>query len=470
MLNQQQLAALLIKVAVSASLASIAMRFGRFQRMILRNERTLQERLHLALIFSLLFGASAAVRILSHGGYRAVDLAFEGAIIAGAIGGYVSGLLTGIFVSLPDMFTEHYMSMPLFAAAGLIGALIHDLAPRSEDIWQFSPFVDLNLYRLLRQVIRLNRNAIQRRVVELAFFNVACNALVVVAEMLRWGLELLGFKNHGTFTLFVEPLLINPYVFLISAATTLFAVSLPVRIWGSFRNERQLESQYANLIEARLVALTNQINPHFLFNTLNSIATLIRINPEIARDMIYRLSKILRRLLRSSENFSPLREEISFMDDYLAIEMVRFGEKLQFQKEIDPTTLNWPVPSMILQPIVENSIKHGLSSKVDGGMVRIRTWLESGKLHILIEDNGVGIEESKLDQLFESGIGVSNVNERLRVLFGPRYRMAIESRPGEGTQTLFEIPDREERASIASGETFDQALPVASKPVNTPRM
>ena len=184
MLNQQQLAALLIKVAVSASLASIVMRFARFQRMLLRNERTLQERLHMALIFSLLFGASAEVRILSQ--YQGVDLAFEGAIISGALGGYVSGLLTGIFVSMPDMFNGRYMSLPLFAAAGLIGALIHDLAPRREDIWHFSPFVDLNLYRLLRQILRLNRNAIQRRVVELAAFNVACNALVVVAEMLRW--------------------------------------------------------------------------------------------------------------------------------------------------------------------------------------------------------------------------------------------------------------------------------------------
>jgi two-component system LytT family sensor kinase len=365
MLNQQQLAALLIKVAVAASLASIVMRFGRFQRMLLRNERSLQERLHLALIFSLLFGASAAVRILNPT-YKAVDLAFEGAIIAGALGGYVSGLLTGIFVSMPDMFTGHYMSLPLFAAAGLIGALIHDLAPRREDIWHFSPFVDLNLYRLLRQILRLNRNAIQRRVVELAAFNVACNALVVVAEMLRWGVQLLGFNEHGTFTLFDDRSLFTPWVFLISAATTLFAVTLPIRVWASFRNERQLESQHAHLIEARLAALTNQINPHFLFNTLNSIATLIRINPESARDMIYRLSKILRRLLRKAESFSPLREEISFIDDYLAIEMVRFGEKLRFEKEIDPRTLDWPIPSMILQPIVENSIKHGLSSKIDG--------------------------------------------------------------------------------------------------------
>jgi two-component system LytT family sensor kinase len=469
MLNQQQLAALLIKVAVSASLASIVMRFGRFQRMLLRSERTLEERLHLALIFALVFGASAGVRILSHQQYTAVDLAFEGAVIAGALGGYVSGLLTGILVALPDMYALEFMSLPLFAAAGLIGALIHDLAPRREDIWHFSPFVDLNLYRLLRQVLRLNRNAIQPRVVELAAFNVACNALVVVAEMLRWGVQLLGF-HYGTFSLFDGKQLHNPWIFLISAATTLFAVTLPIWIWGSFRNERQLESQHAHLVEARLAALTNQINPHFLFNTLNSIATLIRINPESARDMIYRLSKILRRLLRKAENFSPLREEISFIDDYLAIEMVRFGEKLRFEKEIDSRTLDWPIPSMILQPIVENSIKHGLASKIEGGTVRIKTWLEGGKLNILIEDDGVGIQESKLDQLFESGIGVSNVNERLRVLFGPRYRMVIESRPGEGTQTMLEIPDREEPPQVLSGEIFDQALRAASRPFKTPRI
>ena len=447
MLNQQLLAALLIKIAVSASIASILMRFGRFQRMLLRDERTLQERLHLALIFSLLFGGSAEVRTLTQDTYPAIDLAFEGAIVSGMLGGYVSGLLTGIFASLPDMFGAKFMSMPLFAAAGVIGALMHDLAPRREDIWAFSPFVDLNLYRFFRQVSRLNRDAIHRRVVELAAFNVACNALVLVAEALRWGIQLLGFHDHGTFNLFQG----QPHswrIFALSAVATLFAVSLPIRVWGSFRNEKQLETQHARLIEARLAALTNQINPHFLFNTLNSIATLIRIDPESARGMIYRLSKILRRLLRKTENFSPLREEISFMDDYLAIEMVRFGAKLRFEKEIDPLTLDRPIPSMILQPIIENSIKHGLASKVDGGTVRIRTWLDGSKLNICIEDDGVGIEESKLDSLFESGIGVSNVNERLRVLFGPRYRMVIESRPGQGTQTLMEIPEWEDGVAL----------------------
>jgi two-component system LytT family sensor kinase len=313
--------------------------------------------------------------------------------------------------------------------------------------------VDLNLYRFLRQVLRLNRNAIQRRVIELAAFNLICNALVVIAELLRWGVRGL-FTRHNTFFMFAWPG--SSWLFVWSAATTLFAVSLPIRVWSSFRAERQLEMQHALLAEARLAALTNQINPHFLFNTLNSISTLIRIDPNSARKMIYRLSSILRRLLRKTENYSPLREEISFIDDYLAIEIMRFGEKLRFYKEIDPNTLDRLVPSMILQPIIENSIKHGLASKVDGGMVRLRTWLQGTRLHISIEDDGVGIQESKLAALFESGIGVSNVNERLRVMFGAGYRMAVDSKPGQGTQTLIEIPEFEEQAAAATANALAQ--------------
>src|SRR4029079_10591664 len=138
------------------------------------------------------------------------------------------------------------------------------------------------------------------------------------------------------------------------------------------------------LNEARLAALQRQINPHFLFNTLNSVAALIRQNPEQARTVVYKLSAILRRLLRKQENLNPLREELSFIDDYLAIEMVRFGQKLRFHKEIEPDTLDLLVPSMLLQPLIENSIKHGLSSKVDGGMIRVRSRLADGRLCVTV--------------------------------------------------------------------------------------
>jgi two-component system LytT family sensor kinase len=155
---------------------------------------------------------------------------------------------------------------------------------------------------------------------------------------------------------------------------------------------------------------------------------------------VYKLSNILRRLLRKSDNFSPLRDELNFIEDYLAIEMVRFGDKLRFEKAISQDTLDLLVPSMLLQPLVENSIKHGLSAKVDGGTIRIRTQAENGRIRLAVEDDGVGIPEARLATLLEQGIGISNVNERLKVLFGADYRMYVDSKPNAGTRIEIEIP------------------------------
>jgi two-component system LytT family sensor kinase len=459
-MNQQQVAALLIKVAVSASIASILMRFSRIQRILLRDERTVSDRVQLAFIFSVLYAGGAAVRILSHYTYPALDLALEGAIIAGMLGGYVSGLVTGLCVSIPEMIVGKYMSMPLYAACGVLGAIMHDLAPRADDVWYFSPFVDLNLWRFLRQVLRWHPSAIQRQVAERAAFNIMCNAIVVVAEFLRWGINA-EFERHGTFFLFNGGPL-NLKTFAASAATTLFAVSLPIRIWSSFRAERLVELQRASLTEARLAALTNQINPHFLFNTLNSVSTLIRIDPDRARSMVYKLSSILRRLLRKTDNFSPLRDEVAFIDDYLAIEMTRFGDKLRFYKDIDPETVDRLIPSMILQPIIENSVRHGLAARVDGGAIWLRARAERGRLLITVEDDGIGIEQAKLAHLFDSGIGVSNVNERLRVLFGTDYRLTVESDQGRGTRTVIDLPELDPAGAgdadrTASGSVIDRS-------------
>jgi two-component system, LytTR family, sensor kinase len=189
-----------------------------------------------------------------------------------------------------------------------------------------------------------------------------------------------------------------------------------------------------------MAALMRQINPHFLFNTLNTISSLIRVDPERAREMIYRLSTILRRLLKNQDNLSTLEEEMAFIDDYLAIEMVRFGAKLRVVKSIAPNTVNCMVPSMMLQPIVENSIRHGLGSKLEGGTILLKSELMEQRVRLTIEDDGVGIPEERLATLFEAGIGVSNVNERLKVLFGDNYRMGMESKEGEFTRTEIEIP------------------------------
>jgi two-component system LytT family sensor kinase len=145
-----------------------------------------------------------------------------------------------------------------------------------------------------------------------------------------------------------------------------------------------------------------------------------------------------------------LHEELSFIEDYLSIEVMRFGEKLHFEREIDPGTLDMLVPSMLLQPLVENCIKHGLSSKVEGGTIRLRTRRTETRLHLSVEDDGVGIPESKLATLLEQGIGVSNVNERLKVLFGNDYRMWIDSQPGRGTRIEIEVPELQTNLAAVS--------------------
>jgi two-component system LytT family sensor kinase len=220
------------------------------------------------------------------------------------------------------------------------------------------------------------------------------------------------------------------------------AVAVPMKIWSNTRLEMNLEQHRQLLLKARMDALTAQINPHFLFNTLNTVSSLIRYDPDMARGVVIKLSNILRRLLRKHETFVPLQEELDFIDDYLDIEVARFGrDNLVIHKQIDENTLDSFVPSMLLQPIVENALKHGLAAKLGGGELTIRTESQDGRLIIAIEDNGVGIPKERMAQVFEDGIGISNVHERLRVLYGADFRMDISSREGEGTRTRIEIPE-----------------------------
>jgi two-component system LytT family sensor kinase len=358
--------------------------------------------------------------------YDAVDLGLEGSLLSGMVGGYVTGLLSGILISIPAVARGQLMTMLLFAGVGVLGGLLRDLAPEKEDVWRFSLIFSLNPRRLRQRPYQLR-----------LMFQLGCVFSILFSGLLR--VEVSHLRKDGVF---LAPIWTETHWAVLAAyASSVFAVMLPLKIWNNTRNEKKLEAQQLRLNEARLAALTSQINPHFLFNTLNSVSSLIRTNPEQARGVVYRLSSILRRLLRNTDNLTPLREELAFIDNYMTIEMVRFGEKLRFVKEIDPETLDRMVPSMLLQPLIENSIRHGLATKVDGGMIRVRSYLADGRLHLVVEDDGVGIPEARLATLFEQGIGVSNVNERMKVLYGPDYRMWIDSKPGEGTRTGIEIPD-----------------------------
>ncbi|HLI84243.1 MAG TPA: histidine kinase [Bryobacteraceae bacterium] len=423
---------LLVKLGVVASIASILARFRAFQAVLLQDSRILKQRFVLALWLSAVFGASVATRVLSPS-YEAADLGLEGSFLAGLLGGYVTGLLSGVLISLPAFFFQHeHLAMPALAAMGVLGGLLRDLAPDPEDIWRMSPFPDLSIYRFLKESRNHHRAA----------FHLSLLAAILAAEFVRQHLsQLTSFRQRELFRLAPPAHQAHPVTFVALYATTVFAVLIPVKIWNHTRTEKKLEEQKRLLAEARLAALTSQINPHFLFNTLNSVSSLIRTDPAQARLMVGNLSKVLRRLLRKHENFSPLREELSFIQDYLSIELVRFGDKLRLETDVAGDTLDLLVPSMLLQPLVENSIKHGLSSKVEGGTISIRTRRRDSKLLVLVEDDGAGIPETRLPTLLEQGIGVSNVNERLKVLFGDGYRMWIDSEPGRGTRIEIEMPE-----------------------------
>ncbi len=222
---------------------------------------------------------------------------------------------------------------------------------------------------------------------------------------------------------------------------TVLAVATPIKIWNSARIEHRLQEQEKLLLAAKIEALKSQINPHFLFNTLASISSLIRSQPETARMLIIKLSGLLRRLLRSDQHFITLREELESIDEYLDIEVVRFGPKLKVHKEISADTYELIVPSMILQPLVENSIKHGLSRKVGAGSILIRSWREHGRAVIEVEDDGMGFVLDRLEQPMSSGIGLANVRERLRVIYGTTYHLTLTSEPGQGTIARIEIPE-----------------------------
>ena len=429
---QQLLIILLIKVAGAASIASMLSRSSRFLSLLMREERTLAESLQLCLSISLLCSFGSLIRLQTHT-YAAADICLEASLLCGIVGGYVSGLVAGVVCAFPATLPIHgeYLAMPLYAAAGVLGGLLRDLAPASEDVWRFSPFFDLSLWRLIRYKDHRQRS----------IYHVVMLLALLAAELMRLvGMRL--FDGKYVFTLYPADSGIGTTAVFI---TTVFTVSVPLKIWNSARNERLLESKDLLLVQARLSALSSQINPHFLFNTLNTVSSLIRTNPDKARQVVYRLSSILRRLLRSTDNFAPLRDELSFIDDYLSIEIARFGDKLRFLKEIDESALDCQVPTMILQPLIENSIKHGLAAKLEGGTVRLtgatRNEGEERRLVLAVEDDGVGIDEARLGTILQqAGIGVSNVNERLQVLFGGSYRLEIASRPGVGTRTEIEFP------------------------------
>ena len=434
---------LLIKLGVAAALSSALVRSKEFKNLIFREQRETRHKIYLALWMAIPITLGVWIRV-SVKSFLAGDLSLETALLLGVIGGRLSGGLGGALVSLPAVLHGEWASLPLNVLAGIIAGQLRRVAPEQEDIWSFSPFIDLTLYRMIR------RNLPRPRVFDwqVTFFATIVGLRFLQTEIWRsWPNSIFSLESPG---LWANHASLNGY--LVESAiylTVVMVVGTELKIFTSVRIQIKLEEQERLLLQARMAALQNQINPHFLFNTLNSISSLVRFDPDTAREMILKLATILRRLLNSTDSFVALREEIEFIDNYLAIEVVRFGrDKLKVVKELDPASLEAMVPSMLLQPLVENCIKHGLSPKVEGGSITLRSRLIKSRLVVEVEDDGVGMasaqefvpENGQAQSLAGMGIGMANVAERLKVLYGDAAKMMIENREGGGTLIRLRLP------------------------------
>jgi two-component sensor histidine kinase len=204
----------------------------------------------------------------------------------------------------------------------------------------------------------------------------------------------------------------------------------------SQERERRALEMAAGLTQARLEALKMQLQPHFLFNALNSIAALVHKDPDAADEMLSALSELLRLTLETSgEQELPLRRELQFVERYLAIEHARFGDRLQFEMEIAPDTAEAQVPTFLLQPLVENAVRHGLEPRSGEGLLRITTIRDADRLIVTVRDNGAGLPAERPER---EGIGLANTRARLRELYGDRA--SLELRNAGGLAVIVTLP------------------------------
>lgn len=421
--DQFVLFVLLVRMGIMASFASALATSNFFKRLLFLDTRNTRENWQFAMIFGLILTAGAGVRVLV--GYEGVDLSLAGTFLVGLMGGMVPGSLVGFVVSLPATLRGEWLSFPFIVLCGFAGGLIRHRSSWRDEFWDFSPFPTNNIVRSVRIYLREGR-VDSRAAIFLS---------VLALEILRTVAAGMMAGRAGTHLLFSFRTQ-HWWVAICVWLSTLACVGIPLKIWNNTRVEGLLEEQRSAAVQARFDALRSQINPHFLFNTLNAASSLLWSDPGKARWILVKLSNILRRLLHGSEDFVPLSRELEFIDDYMSLEKTRFGEDtIAFETEIDPRSLDVPVPSMILQPLVENAIRHGLSTKTGGGTVRIEAVRDGASLHLSVEDDGMGFSGTHRE-----GIGISNVRERLKVAYGTKATFTIDSAPGRGTSIEIAFP------------------------------
>jgi sensor histidine kinase YesM len=207
---------------------------------------------------------------------------------------------------------------------------------------------------------------------------------------------------------------------------------------GLQRQEREKSELEIRNREMQISLLKSQINPHFLFNTLNSISTLVNSSKDLARKVISQLSDVFRYALDShSGEMVKLIHEIEFIENYIRIQQVRFGDRLKFEKVVDPTCLSISIPPMILQPLVENSVKYGIAPKEEGGTITLTVRRSGAIIYFEVKDDGLGSNAKKVMDGSSSGVGMINTDLRLKSYFGPLSHLRVKASEKGYTVSFF---------------------------------
>ncbi len=271
-------------------------------------------------------------------------------------------------------------------------------------------------------------------------------AHVIIAPIYAWlSLKLFLLLIEYTAAPAVYSSIVEVSVFLFGSNVTTYIVQFALfhAYWIFQRlliKEKQAIELQALAKESELAALKAQINPHFLFNTLNSMNAMVKVDPEEARNMIMQLGDLLRYALDSSrKDLVTLQEELAFSSDYLKLEVHRFAERLEVQFDVPAELEDVLIPPMVLQPLVENAIKHSISKREEGGEIFITVWQEADQVHIEVKDIGKGTLICR-NVTRSPGIGLSNTSSRLEKRLGPEAALQTEDLGPEGFKVSFKIP------------------------------
>ena len=268
---------------------------------------------------------------------------------------------------------------------------------------------------------------------------------ILISFIIRIALESyeLWIKNIDPQTLTLEKLLLN---FLANIDTNFLIYFAMVFIIYSYyyqeesvRNQVQKSLLERQLLDSRIRMLTSQLQPHFLFNTLNSISSLVQINQKKAQDTIADLSDFLRQILYHGEsNFISVKKEFKILEKYLNLLKTRFWDQLHIEEKIDPALLEKEIPALILQPLVENAIKHGFSAKNPALEIVIAAYADKDFMYFSVSNSGNPLRDSKT--VYTRGIGLSNLRERLETIYSDGAQLSIENKEEGGVICIIKIP------------------------------